>query len=332
MAKSGDVLEMEPLGIRVEFRRTAEETGGELVEFDVSGRSRGFLAQPHIHPSQVERLEMVEGSMQVGMNGETRVLGPGDSIEIPAGTRHTQVPVGEGDGRVRIQARPAGTTEAFLERMAGLCQSGEVTRSGFPKPVAGARLVLDFAEAGYASAPPLAVQRGLAKTILAVAGPYVFVDEWDVAAPPEAVFDAIADARSYPVWWRPVYIDVESDGPAELGRESRQHFKGRLPYHLRTRSVISELDPPRRITADVDGDLRGRGTWTLTPTANGTHVRFDWQVHADRRLLRVLTPVLRPLFRWNHNWAIARAMEGLEPYAQSRAAAQPAVDIVGARG
>jgi uncharacterized protein YndB with AHSA1/START domain len=147
--------------------------------------------------------------------------------------------------------------------------------------------------------------------------PYRFVDEWDVAAPPEAVFDAIADARSYPRWWRPVYLDVEADGPPRLGATARQHFKGRLPYHLRTRSVIVEIDAPRRVVADVDGDLRGRGTWTLTPTRQGTHVRFDWQVHADRRLLRLLTPVLRPMFRWNHNWAIARAMDGLEPYART---------------
>ena len=63
------------------------------------------------------------------------------------------------------------------------------------------------------------------------------------------------------------------------------------------------------------------------PSAAGTHVRFDWQVHADRRLLRLLTPVLRPLFRWNHNWAIARAREGLEPYAQ-RTAAQHSADRV----
>jgi hypothetical protein len=40
------------------------------------------------------------------------------------------------------------------------------------------------------------------------------------------------------------------------------------------------------------------------------------QVHADRKLLRVLTPVLRPLLRWNHNWAIKAAMRGLEPYAR----------------
>lgn len=146
--------------------------------------------------------------------------------------------------------------------------------------------------------------------------PYLFVDEWDVDAPVEAVFEAIADSRGYPDWWRPVYLEVEADGPPALGVAARHHFKGRLPYHLRTRSVVVEIDPPRRVVAEVDGDLRGRGAWTLTPVDRGTHVRFDWRVHADRRLLRVLTPVLRPIFRWNHNWAIARAKEGLEPYAR----------------
>ena len=146
---------------------------------------------------------------------------------------------------------------------------------------------------------------------------YLFVDEWDVDAPPEAVFEALADARTYPEWWRPVYLDVETDGPPELGRVARQHFKGRLPYHLRTTSRITRYDPPRVIGAEVHGDLRGRGLWTLTPGDGGTHVRFDWRVIADRPLLRVLTPLLRPLLRWNHAWAIARAREGLEPYARN---------------
>ncbi len=137
------------------------------------------------------------------------------------------------------------------------------------------------------------------------------------------MFDAIADARSYPEWWTPVYIDVEADGEPELGKESRQHFKGRLPYHLHTRSRIVRLEPPHIVEGEVDGDLRGHGRWTLTDTpGGGTHVRFDWSVHADRALLRVLTPVLRPAFRWNHAWAIARAVEGLEPYARARADAR----------
>jgi hypothetical protein len=56
-------------------------------------------------------------------------------------------------------------------------------------------------------------------------------------------------------------------------------------------------------------------------------VRFDWRVFADRKLLRTLTPLLRPVFRWNHNWAIARAMEGLEPYAQGMARAASAETV-----
>ena len=166
------------------------------------------------------------------------------------------------------------------------------------------------------------VQRALSRAILAAASrEYVFVDEWDVAAPREAVFAAIADARTYPEWWKPVYIEVDADGEPALGKESRQHFKGRLPYHLHTRSRIVALDAPHVIEGEVDGDLRGHGRWTLTDApGGGTHVRFDWRVHADRRLLRVLTPVLRPALRWNHAWAIARAVEGLEPYARARSA------------
>jgi uncharacterized protein YndB with AHSA1/START domain/quercetin dioxygenase-like cupin family protein len=318
-AKLLGMLNMDPLGVRVELLRTAQETGGELLEFDVIGRARGLLAQSHVHTSQVERLEVISGAVRLRIDGQERLLTEGQSMEVPAGTPHSQLPAGQGPGRVRVRVRPAGRTQDFLERLAGLCSEGQINRFGFPRPVAGARLVRDFADTGHASRPPVPVQRVLAGLVIALAEslrPYVFVDQWEVAAPPEAVFDAIADARSYPQWWRPVYLEVESEGPPEVGKESRQHFKGRLPYHLHTRSVIVALDPPRTITADVDGDLRGRGTWTLTPTPGGTHVRFDWQVMADRRLLRVLTPVLRPLLRWNHNWAIARAMEGLEPYAR----------------
>jgi uncharacterized protein YndB with AHSA1/START domain len=317
------MLNMDPLGVRVQLLRTAQETGGELLEFDVIGRGRGLLAQGHGHTTQVERLEVMSGAMRLRIDGHEQLLPEGQSMEVPAGTPHRQLPAGQGPGRVRVQVRSAGRTQAFLERLAEICREGEINRFGLPRPVAGARLVRDFADTGHASRPPVAVQRALAGLVIALARPprpYVFVDQWEVAAPPEAVFDAIADAiadaRSYPQWWRPVYLEVESDGPPELGKESRQHFKGRLPYHLRTRSVIVALDPPRTITADVDGDLRGRGTWTLTPTPRGTHVRFDWQVNADRRLLRVLTPVLRPLLRWNHSWAIARAIEGLEPFAR----------------
>ena len=103
-------------------------------------------------------------------------------------------------------------------------------------------------------------------------------------------------------------------GRRRWGERPSNIFKGRLPYHLRTSSTITRYERPTVVGADVVGDLTGRGLWTLTPRAGGTDVRFDWRVIADKPILRVLTPLLRPLFRWNHAWAIARAQEGLEPY------------------
>jgi mannose-6-phosphate isomerase-like protein (cupin superfamily) len=325
MIEPGAVLDVSALGITIEIRETAASTGGELVDFDVVGRARGFLTQAHVHELQSERHEVISGSMRLVVDGREVVLGPGESTEVPAGSSHRQIPGdGDGAGRVRLQLRPAGHTEDFLARLAELSAAGRFNRWGFPRPLAAAELVRDFGDEGHAAWPPVRVQRALARALLRPAREYAFVDEWDVAAPAGAVFEALADARSYPVWWRPVYLDVESGGAPAVGTTSRQHFKGRLPYHLRTRSTITRHEPPDVLEARVDGDLSGRGRWTLTPTPSGTHVRFDWTVHADRALLRLLSPLLRPAFRWNHAWAIARAREGLEPYARGLAA-EPAL-------
>ena len=298
------VIDAPALGIRFEIRRN----DAELAEFDVVGRTRGFILAEHVHSDQSERFEVIEGSMRIIMAGREHVLEPGDAIDIPAGTPHRQLPAGGGDGRVRVQHRPAGRTVELLERFAAM----RLNRWGYPGLREGVALLRDFPE----SRPVLPLR-------LPASREYAFEDEWDVAAPREVVFAAISDARSYPAWWKPVYIEVDADGEPAVGKESRQHFKGRLPYHLRTRSRITRLEPPHVIGADVDGDLRGTGLWTLTEIEGGTHVRFDWRVHADRLLLRLLTPVLRRALRWNHAWAIARAREGLEPYARAAAARAP---------
>jgi len=300
---------MTRLGVVVEIREHTDE----LIEFDVIGRPRGFLAQAHVHARQTERHEVIEGSMRLTIDGEEHVLRPGDAMTVPVGAAHSQR--GDEPGRVRVQLRPAGDTEAFLRRLAEM----DVNRFGWPSPLTVAEISRDFADSGHAAKPSPRVQRALSKTILALASrEYDFVDEWDVAAPREAVYRAISDGRTYPQWWKPVYIAVDADGEPEVGKESRQHFKGRLPYHLHTQSTITRLEVPEVIEADVDGDLRGHGKWTLTDLEDGgTHVRFDWQVFADKPLLRVLTPLLRPAFRWNHAWAIARAREGLEPFARA---------------
>jgi Polyketide cyclase / dehydrase and lipid transport len=147
---------------------------------------------------------------------------------------------------------------------------------------------------------------------------YVFHDEWEVDAPILAVFRTLADATTYPTWWSPVYLSVEADGPLRVGRVARERVKGRLFYELAITSEIVRLEPPREYELVVAGDLSAHGLWTLAPLPGGyVQVRFDWRLDASPAVLRLLAPVLR---RWDHRWAIRRAIEGLEPYARASAA------------
>jgi quercetin dioxygenase-like cupin family protein len=315
MAMPGDVVEAPSLGVTIEFRTTTDE----LLEFDVVGRPRGFITRAHVHPGQSERHEVIEGELRIESGGTTRVLRPGEHHTTAPGAPHTHGAANGGAGRVRVQIRPARRTAEWLERLGAMDAAGELTRGGWPKPVAGARLIRDFEGEAHAAFPPPGAQQRIARAILAfrrhAGNEYAFVDEWDVDAPIDAVFGAISDASTYPRWWRPVHLSATAGG----GRTT-QRFRGRLPYTLTTTSTTRRHEPPTLHEVDVAGDLRGAGRWTLTPLATGTHVRFDWRVFADRPLLRTLTPLLRPAFRWNHAWAIARAREGLEPYARDRAA------------
>src|SRR4051794_20620870 len=160
MAKSGELLEMPELGIRVRFLKTAADTGGEMTQFEVVGRPRGFLTQEHVHATQTERLEPLSGAMNVVMDGREHVMNPGDTHTIPPGTAHTQAPVGDGDGTVRITVTPAGDTEGFLEKMAALSRDGRLLKGGWARPPAPAELIRGVGGAGGGAQPPRAGPQG----------------------------------------------------------------------------------------------------------------------------------------------------------------------------
>lgn len=78
MAKAGDVLDIAALGMRIVFVRTAAETDGEVLEYEVIGRPRGFPAQRHVHPRQSERHEVLAGALRIALGRRERVLAPSE--------------------------------------------------------------------------------------------------------------------------------------------------------------------------------------------------------------------------------------------------------------
>ena len=163
------MLDVPSLGVRIEFRRTTADTNGELLEIDVVGTPKGFIATPHVHPGQSERHEVIEGAMEMRRGGITHVLGPGDVIETPPGTRHRHAAASEMPGRFRVEFRPALRTEQWLERIASLDADGQIVL-GWPRTVAGARLIDDFAGEAYGAFPPPRAQQAFARTVLKLAG------------------------------------------------------------------------------------------------------------------------------------------------------------------
>ena len=72
-----------------------------------------------------------------------------------------------------------------------------------------------------------------------------------------------------------------------------------------------EATAPSRLVSRIEGDFVGEGIWTISPAERGTRPALEWNVEVRKGLVRHLTPVLRPLFAWNHRWAIARGLESI---------------------
>lgn len=161
MARAGEVLENPLTGERIAFHRTAGDTNGEALEYEVWARPRGFFVQEHVHPRQEERHEVVDDTIRLRIDIEERVLGPGDSVTVPAGTPHQVVAEGEDLLKLRMQSRPALRSEQLLELFMKLGRDERVARRGRPSLLQLAVVAREFEDEGYPTRPPLAVQRAI---------------------------------------------------------------------------------------------------------------------------------------------------------------------------
>jgi mannose-6-phosphate isomerase-like protein (cupin superfamily) len=116
MAHQGQEIET-PAGMTLLLVRTGNETGGELLEMEATYSGEAGMPPEHLHPSQVERFEVLEGSMHAIVGGKERAYEVGESFEVPAGTPHQMA--AQGPTRMRWEVRPAMRTAEFFERLFG---------------------------------------------------------------------------------------------------------------------------------------------------------------------------------------------------------------------
>ena len=114
-------------------RRPAAETGGEYVEMEFVLPARCVPPPPHVHRSQVEEYEVLEGRFDVVVDGEWRTLEPGERASVPVGALHTFRNRSGRLVRVRNWHRPAMRFEDFIECAYPTLRAAGITRKRDPR-------------------------------------------------------------------------------------------------------------------------------------------------------------------------------------------------------
>ena len=144
---------------------------------------------------------------------------------------------------------------------------------------------------------------------------YHFISRWQLGATCEEVYRTLEDAEDLARWWPSVYLDVrilEKGKPGGVGKIVELYTKGWLPYTLRWKFRVTASEFPNGYSLEAIGDFAGQGIWAFRHLGDDQcEAVYDWKITAEKPLLKLLTPLLRPIFSANHHWAMRKGEESL---------------------
>lgn len=142
---------------------------------------------------------------------------------------------------------------------------------------------------------------------------YRFRSVWRLSGPVDDVFDVVTDPGSYPLWWPDIHgVGRIDDDTAEVV------CKSVLPYALVFRLHRAEQDARAgRLLVGMTGDLEGFCRSTVVQRPRSVTLEITQEVVVNKRLLKLLAPVARPVFRANHAAMMWRGQHGLRRFLSS---------------
>jgi mannose-6-phosphate isomerase-like protein (cupin superfamily) len=174
------------------FRTIFNSSTGEQIEFTdvdqdllrLNWRSiPGGAITEHVHPHQQERFIITAGEAHITVSGEEHVVGPGETLDVPAGVRHSESNQGSVEVVGVIELRPALGTKEMFEAFAGLAAEGKTTPRGAPKnPLQLGATIWHFRHESRATAPPIWKQNLILPPLWVLAkmfGVRAYYDRWD---------------------------------------------------------------------------------------------------------------------------------------------------------
>lgn len=151
-----DVIHNPVSGETIVILRSAEQTGGELLAWELRLAPKGRVPSGHTHPGQEERFTLREGWMRFRVGRRRLLVGPGETVVVPPGTAHHFRNVGAAEARVYVETRPALQMEELLRTAAALAQEQRGPARTLPQPGDLMLFMRDFraeVQAPYLPAP-----------------------------------------------------------------------------------------------------------------------------------------------------------------------------------
>lgn len=131
----------------------------ELLQLEFFMRPLWIAAPLHVHPAQTERVRVVRGRLGVTTDQGRRIIRAGETVEIPAGTRHTLWNAGLGTLRLVDEYEPPLRTAQWFD---------EMFTANAHEPRQLRRVVQDFDDVVRWRPSPLRVAAGLGAAVAVV--------------------------------------------------------------------------------------------------------------------------------------------------------------------
>jgi quercetin dioxygenase-like cupin family protein len=166
----------------IEFTATAQDGGEDVVRFNWRSLPGGVITE-HLHPHQQERFTILAGEAHFTVNGQACVVGPGETIVVPAGVPHSEGNPGSVEINGVVELRPALHSKEMHEAFAGLVADGRTSSRGAPKnPLQLGATIWHFRHESRVTSPPIWAQNLLLPPLWALAkvfGVHPYHERWD---------------------------------------------------------------------------------------------------------------------------------------------------------
>lgn len=161
--------------------REPTEDGEDLVRFEATVHPapdastsdadldhRRFLIDnpdPHLHPQQHERVQVVDGEYAVSVDGNEQRLPAGETITLPPDTPHRHWNPTTSPIRVAHELRPGLRVDEHVETMYTLAQAGRTDEKGIPSLLQFAVINDEFRGLVYSAELPVALQQAVNRVL-----------------------------------------------------------------------------------------------------------------------------------------------------------------------